>query len=117
MGIGKWKRPDGYTHGYPHAAYMDNQKICPNCAWSSCDKWGILRCSACSRNYRVSQYGSCNIFFPRENGPPPTPPSREERIGKATEKIWHLIDRAANQSTVAKEEAHAILADLMEGKS
>ena len=47
---------------------------------------------------------------------PPTPPSREERIGKATEKIWHLIDRAANQSTVAKEEAHAILTELMEGK-
>lgn len=45
---------------------------------------------------------------------PPTPPSREERIEKATEKIWHLIDRAANQSTVAKEEAHAILTELME---
>jgi len=47
---------------------------------------------------------------------PPAPPSREERIEKATEKIWHLIDRAANQSTVAKEEARAILIELMEEK-
>jgi len=65
--------------------------------------------------------GSCKDFYVRPNNPylhfsPPTPPSREERIGKATEKIWHLIDRAANQSTVAKEEAHAILTELMEEK-
>lgn len=48
---------------------------------------------------------------------PPTLLRWEERIEKATEKIWHLIDRAANQSTVAKEEVHAILTELMEGKS
>jgi len=58
-------------------------------------------------NYYVNPYNP-NLYF--------TPPSREERIERATEKIWHLIDRAANQSTVAKEEAHAILTELVGGK-